>query len=434
MTAPPNLVVRGGTYWKNFALTGIILFSLKVVYLCIFGVSVEPDSFKYIFCVFDFEYPPLYPYFLRLIEIIYPSLELVSILQILIFSCTAALFIIYFSGNRKQAVVFSLLLGLDPISSHFCTDILSEALFIPLLFCFVIAIHSFFKRDKYSIFIVLTIGIIAALLYLTRFAGLLLLFIFLLYSVITPIHRKQLWLTIILAIISFQIVLIPVRIKYKQIVGTYRIPDNSGATLWNNASVLYIGSSAQTNPTTDFEKFLIHSDTSQFNTTNAIKGYQVNSPQFPFRSYIAEKHYTQLNGFIPSNEARITAVKLIKEHPWAYLTKFVVPNFLQFFSEGQHNKATVYGDNFKGKHLVKEYHSINNYPRVEWRILYTLLVLSILLYLLGRRPLISSIILGIFSLYMIILPFTCPLMMRYELILFPLILSSLFMQVLKLQR
>jgi len=414
--------------WKNFLLAFIVIFCLKLIYVSHFGVRVQEDSNNYIFNVFDFEYPPLYPYFLYLSQRISPGLELAIILQSFIFSACAALFVTYFSTNRKNLLLFSVLMGLDPISSFFCTDIMSESLFISILFLCIVLIHAFFRSEKYSFLLVISIGITAGVLSLVRFSGILFIIAFFVIAAITPAHRKKFLLTLLIILVGFQFILLPVRFKYKQVFGTYTISGNSGATLWNNASVLYCNSSVAKNPVTDFEKSLSHYDTSLFNQYNAIKGLQVNSSQSPFRSYVSQQNSNQLGFLQASNEAGNTAIKLIKEHPLKYFTEFVVPNSTQYFTEGQTLTAKAYEDNFTGKHLPRVYSSSVSYPWIEWMALYALLLICIILYVLDKRPLIAQIVLTISCCYMVILPFISPLVIRYELILFPLLLSCLFLQ------
>jgi len=414
--------------WTDILLSLTIIFALKVIYASHFGVRVQEDSNNYVFNVFDFEYPPLYPYFLYLSQRISPGLELAIILQSFIFSACAALFVTYFSTNRKNLLPFSVLMGLDPISSFFCTDIMSESLFISILFLCIVLIHAFFSSNNYSFLLVILIGITAGVLYLVRFSGILLIIAFFVIAVITPAHRKKFLFTLLIIFIGFQLILLPIRLKYKQVFGTYIISGNSGATLWNNASVLYCNSSVAKNPLNDFEKSLSHYDTNLFNQYNAIKGLQVNSPQSPFRSYVSRQNSNQLGFLQASNEAGNTAIKLIKEHPLKYFTEFVIPNFTQYFKEGQTLTAKAYEDNFTGKHLPRVYSSSISYPWIEWIILYALLFTSIILYVLDKRSLIARIIITISCCYMVILPFISPLVIRYELILFPLLLSCLFLQ------
>jgi hypothetical protein len=414
---------------RKLALIWAIIFALKLLYVFLFGLRIEIDSFNYVFNTLSFEYPLLYPSFLHFAHIIYPGLGLIPVLQSFIFACCAAAFIHYVSTNRKQAFLFAILLGLDPVSGFFCTDIMSESLFISILFCWIILIYHFFRNKEYSKIHVFIIGCVGALLYLDRFAGIIFVLAFLVISVIFTIHRKRVLLTILITVIGFQLTLLPVRIKYKEVFGTFRINGFTGAMLWNNASVIYPNSAIQKKPRTSFEKLLSQCDINAFNEYNALKARQLNEPSLPFRLFISKQKYKPQDAPKVSDEAGSAALRLISTQPWQYFRRYVIPNAAQFFFDGEYTvNATAYCRNFGDDYLPEHYRPIVPYTRLEWSAVFISLLFSAWLYLKGRRPLIAGIVILVSCCYLFILPFVCTVAIRLELIIFPITLSALFLQ------
>ena len=416
-------------HWKSLLLSVVIIFVLKFIVFLFFGVTVEIDSYNYAFNALNFEYPPLYPYLLRFAHLIQPQFFVVVILQIFIFSTCGALFTNYFSIGCKQLIWLSVLLGLEPVSGFFCTDIMSEAIFISTLFIWVIVVHNFFSRDKFSYIIAGTIGVLCGVLYLERFAGILFLGIFFILSVFSSEHRKKIILTVLIGVIGFQLTLLPVRLKYNQVFGTYRINGVTGVMWWNNASVLYPGSSAQKNPETDFNKFVSRSDASTFNEYNAVKGRQLNEYKLPYRAFLIEKKITQENAPAISDQAGKMALNIIKENPIHYFTQFVWPNFTQYFFEDDF----IWTKEYKQRFIVK----YSPVEKLNWEITYSpfiysagwfLLIGCSLLYWKGKRSLLGKIILVSSWSYMFMLPFICIMAIRLNLVVMPLLVFLLILQ------
>ncbi len=412
---------------KNLFYAFFIIFSLKLTYLLIFGYTVEIDSYGYVECVLHFEYPPAYPYLLYFLRWIYPNLFFAAVVQTFFFAACAALSINYFFDGKKKLWV-ALLLGIEPVTSLFCGNTMSECLFVSVLMIWIIFVHDYFSGTGKSAGKVFLVGIIGGVLYSIRFSGILFLLFFVALILADKEKRKYFFFGILSLFIAFQITILPVRIKYKLVFNTYFFNGMTGELLWNNASAIYLRSNVRKNPETDFEKFVAQTDTVNFTTEKAITGRQLWRWDFAYRSYINKKNYEFNDVPKASAQAGITALKIICENPLSYFKNYVVPGFFQIFVQQDRVKM----DNFL-PYFRQTYHCTTlraPYYSVFYLVFYfsLLIICSAIFAMKKTKDIFSRIILPLSWLYIISLPFIYS-DIRHYFVLAPLILLTVIFQV-----
>jgi len=412
---------------KKFFYTFLIIFLLKCSYLLIFGQTVEIDSYGYAECTLHFEYPPTYPYFLYFLRSVYASLFFVAIVQVFLFSVCASLFTNYFFAGKKSLLA-AILLGIEPVTSLFCSNIMSECMFISVLMLWIILVYDFFAESKKSFLKVFLIGVLAGILYSVRFAGILFLFFFIVMILANKEKRKYFLSSIVILFISFHLIILPVRIKYKMVFDTYFFNGFTGELLWNNASAIYLQSGVRKNPETDFEKFVAQTDTANFTIEKAITGRQLWEPDLAYRSYMLEKQYGFNDLPKASTEAGNTALKIIRESPFSYFKMYVLPSFFQAFLTAPKMEMQKYAAYFS-----ETYHTASLrtpfYSAFYWIFYFSLLSICTLLYIIKKmKNIFCKTIFQLSWLYIIILPFISIPESRHYLILAPLILFAAILQ------
>jgi len=414
---------------KQFLLVFAIIAGLKFTYLFIFGYAVEEDSYGYLICILHFEYPPAYGYFLYFLRNIYPSLYLVSIVQIILFSLSASVFIKYFLKNQKAGIIFSLILGIDPITSFFCSVVLSECLFIVFLFPWSISVYSYYKDQSNSTYKLLLIGALSGILYSIRFAGILFCVVPFMLSILLIARKTELIKIGLLLFIGFQITILPIRLKYKMTFDTYQFNCFTGTVLWNNASAIYPYSDVRENPESRFEKFLATFDTTNFTQEKSIVAWQKWEADSPYRKYIDEYGYEFEDLPKLSEELKTTALKIIVDRPYLYFSKFVVPNFLKVFLQDKHQDINIYQDYYKDVYHFSAPKTVQ-YNKLVWISYFVLLIVTTMIQFFSRTPnSYCKLIILLCWCYILILPFIAVIAFRHYTILAPFILLSIFLQI-----
>lgn len=397
---------------KSFLASFAIIATLKLVYFLVSGVKVDSDSPLYLTCVFHFDYPWLYPYFLYVARLIHDSLEFIVILQCLGFALAASILLVNVVLNKRHLLFASLFIGIEPVSGYFQTSILSEALFLPLLL-FLLGTLLIKRNWLYQAVIA---GLVASLLYQTRFAGQLFFLLFPLFLMM----QKQLRLG---ALFTFCIVallaLLPIKIRYYQLFGTTQLNAVSGESLWNNASVLIPSQRNTLQAANNFERYVLTFPDSIYSTEMAAHATHVDSLGAPYHLY----RKNALSDFkdLPedANVAAGLAKKLIIADPIGYLSKFVWPNFKRIFLEDdfsiQDNELNTL---LKGKAKLTYW---NHYG--TWVSLLLLLFSTALCWRQRPDPFFITMIL-ISWMYVLCLPFVSPMVVRYYYLLIPVLLFS----------
>lgn len=412
-----------------FVYSFLIVFLLKLGYLFINSYAVEIDSYGYFVCILHFEYPPVYPYFLYILRNIYPDLFFIAFVQVILFSLSSAILLRYLFNKKQFLLVAAIVMGLEPVTSFLCSNMMSECLFLTVLFPWLIVVHRYFQDKTNSKSKIFLIGVLSGVLYSIRFAGLPFLLFFSLLLVIDQLKRKELFLSLLLLFIGFQATILPLRMKYKILFDSYQINAFTGAVLWNNASTIYLSSKLYKNPETNFEKYLVTRDTTNFSPYNALKGRQLWEFNLPYRNYFSEKGYRFQDYPKASKEVMVTAIKIITDHPFLYFKNFVLPNFLQVFLEDEYQDMSAYNNYFQTTFNAFPAKTVV-YHRYYWLFYFALLIISTAIYLLSKnRLLLCKIILNLSWLYVLALPFISILAIRLYFILVPFIVLSLLVQI-----
>lgn len=399
------------TYLPVYQFIGII-FILKTILVLWIGFHYEQDTPRYLLNIRHLYNPPLYSIVLRIITRVYPNLYLTITLQTWIF----ALIITFFSFRQKQnQLLWALFWAIEPFSTFYCSNLMSEWLFIALLF----AAYSEWKIYQLSPnYLQLTLLVfIMFLLYMTRYVGITFFIFFLIFSTIQlTVHKKILPIKhLTYSILLFFIFSIPIRIIHYYTFQTLTISAYDGLNLWNSVSVLYPGSETQKKPQSDFEKFLITFPDSIFSTENALFTNQMWLDTLPANQYANQKGLspTEMNTILKN-----TSYRLIKQEPWIlYLQRFIIPNLLKPFLLKRENIGIqgtyTYLEKFFGKHKIPDF----QYPYEGIVLLFLVILMN---FFLKKTHFLNLYL--IFYWLMIIL--SSAIFMRYLYAILPLALYS----------
>lgn len=332
----------------------IIIFIIKGIGVCWIGFHYEQDTPRYLLNIRHLYNPPLYSLVLRLITKIYANLYAVIIFQTLIFSLIISFF--SFRQNQKHTL-WAIFWALEPFSTFYCSNLMSEWLFIALIFaCYTEwkKIHLYYNYQNLTFFIFCVF-----LLYMTRYVGFTFLIFFLLYETFILIQQKNFNKSkyIIFSLLFFFILSTPIRIIHYFTFNTFAINAYDGLNLWNSVSVLYPNSNVQKNPQNNFEKFLQNYPDSVFSTFNALMTNQMWEDRFPALHYAHKNHLSpsELNSTLKE-----TSYRLLKEESViTYFQKFVIPNVLKPFELKRESigiQVTYqYIQNFFGDHKLPDF-------------------------------------------------------------------------------
>lgn len=181
---------------KNFkgklALFSSITFFLLLAQVFLFAPLYELDTNYFItgFWHWNEAHPPFYNMFWSVCYHIFPSIHFLIIIQIFVFAISVNFFIFEFTKSAKLQFFFSIVFGIEPILSFYEVSILSESIFISLFLLTIAFFKRFLEKKQLSVQIFLLLAF--SLLLLTRFIGILLLPIMLLYS-FKELEKKLFW-------------------------------------------------------------------------------------------------------------------------------------------------------------------------------------------------------------------------------------------------
>ncbi len=390
-----------------------IVLCLKVILVLIIGFHYEQDTPRYLLNIRHLYNPPLYSIILRLITTIYANLYFVIIAQTVIFS----LIITYFSMKiNKNYMLWALFWALEPFSTFYCSDLMSEWLFIALLFACYSKYHNFYSNPNYINTVNLALGIFA--LFMTRYVGFTFLIFFVLNDLFKNIYYRnfqRLRFTFFL-IIFFLICTIPIRVVNYFTFKTWAVNAYDGLNLWNSVSVLYPHSNIRIQPITDFEKFLTTFPDSVFSTQNALMTQQMWNDNLPALTYAQQKNLSPIE---MNTILKKISYQLLIQEPWIdYLQKFVLPNFMKPFLIKEETigiqHTYFYLQAFFGKHHLPNF----NY---QYEVIIALYLILITNFLLQKNHFMNNYLLF----YVISIIFTSAFFMRYGYVIMPLALMSL---------
>lgn len=394
----------------------LFLCLVKILIVCCIGYHYEFDSPRYLWSVRSFMSPPLYPIFLKITTTIVPSLYFVIICQ------TIAFCIIIFSAafllQQHKNLAFYLFWAIEPISAFYCSNLMTEWLFLSLVFFTLALISNTLKRLNGWHICSWAMGICAC--YLTRWIGISLLILAILLLLID--RSKSLKYRILhcfLLFLFFNLALLPLRLDYKRVLGTYQLNAYSGINLWNSVSVLYPDAPMRKQPQTSFQVYLQSFQDSVFATQNALLTHHMWNDSFPALKYA---NLYQLDPLKLQDTLQKNSYQLIfQTNPLNFITRFVIPNFMKPFVIGNENYVPEvtrpYIFKYFGEHQTKP---IYYYSFVTW---IAAIGLAIGLFI---RP--NSLILQWVLLYWLMIGISSAFFLRYIYVVSPLI----FYEIMKL--
>lgn len=413
--------------WVNFLWLFLFIALLKVTYVLLRGMSVQPDSYNYLVCIMNFDYPPVYPLFLRSVLSISNELMWVGVVQGTVFALAASLFLVMVCRHRKGAFILAGILAIDPVSGFYCASIMSEALFIPLLMVWMAMLYQLIKNQ--SVGGILLLGMLTGLMYCTRYAGILLVPFPVLFLLISKERRKRSVMMLVLLVAGFQLTILPMRLKYKQVFDTYQFNGFTGLNIWNSASVLWPTSDYQNDPQNEFEEFLAANEF-PYTVKLAVDARQISDPELTHLSYVRATDRDFYDKPITNRELGETGRRLIMEQPFTYIGSFVIGNYAKPLIGSEHhveaNNLAYYEDEF-GFDASGGTH----YSHYGWWLCLLVLITASLVYFTEKRSSLAGLMVVFCWYYILVIPPLAAVSLRYLYMLAPFILLSISYPLLK---
>jgi hypothetical protein len=415
----------------------LILLAGKVGFVLLRGVSYEMDSVTYLFYHVPFHHPPLYSLLLWLLQSLTHNVHVYVGVPLVLFCLVAGLSLSSWFKSTRARYLAACVVALDPITGFFCSNLMSECLFVSLLLPWTATVTYYLeeREDRRSYGILLLAALLGAALYATRLAAILFPPFFVVMLVWRTRTLRAVLLPALVYVLAFQAFLLPVKLLYYVRYDTFSVTAFTGTNLWNNASPLYPDSSIRTDPTTEFERFLATRDTEEFTTSNALTGWPIEAPESGYTQYLEMGRFRprELTAF--ERELAGTAKRLILEKPVGYLTRFVMPNLVkplhidEMVPISPEVAATM--ERVFGYSMVREV----RYSSRIWSLYFALLCAATIGLALRRfrcRPAAVPIALSWY--YLLALPVVVAITPRYMLTLAPLILVGLLLALLPAER
>ena len=408
----------------------LILLAGKALFVLFSGVSYEMDSATYLFYKVPYHHPPLYSLLLWLLQTLTRSVHVYVGVQLIIFCLLAGLSLSSWFRSTRARYVAACILALDPITGFFCSNLMSECLFMAFLLPWAATVTFYLEEraERRSYAILLLAAFLCAALYATRLAAILFPPFFIVMLLWRTRRLKAVLLPAIVFILAFQAFLVPVKLPYLVHYDTFAVTGFTGTNLWLNSCPLYPDSSIRANPTTEFERFLATRDTYEFTTANALIGVPIEAPDAAYTEFLEMKRYRPKELITFERELAGTAKRLILERPFAYLTRFALPSMIKPFYIDEvvpiSKEVETRMERAFGHSLVKEVH----YSSRTWSLYFTLLCIATIIHAMHRfrrRPATLPIALSWY--YLLALPVLAAITPRYMLVLAPLILVSLLL-------
>lgn len=326
--------------WRYWSVVALLILVVKGCFALVHGLQLFPDSYNYLVCIVHSDYPAGYPLFLNIVQSISESPAFLILLQTAIFAASTAFLLRCLQLSVRWTWIVAIVLALEPTSTLFCSSVMSEALFVPLLLMWSGAVLQQLKTAQFKWLIVA--AVLAGLMYSMRFAAVI--------PAIVPIivwlgrkqNRKQALKWIPIYVLVFQVVLLPFRWQSQKTFDTWQLNGLAGVNLWNNTSVLYDGASMQQQPETAFERHLAAQSDWKFSIDNALHTRQIWDTASPYRTFIEQQGFGFNDAFKASSQAGDVGWKLLLESPTGYFTDFVIPNLAHAFSTDIHLTNETY--------------------------------------------------------------------------------------------
>jgi 4-amino-4-deoxy-L-arabinose transferase-like glycosyltransferase len=311
-------------WWRLF----LIILCWKGTALFVMGVSYEMDSATYLQYALPYHHPPLYAWFLQALEKAMPAVHLIALAQTTIFSLAAALALCHFFRDPLTRYAMALLLAIEPTSTFFCTNLMSEALFSALLLLWLVFLSEYLRQEnRWAQWWMLgLLGMVTAALYATRLAAIFLLPFFVLALFAWSRNLRRLLLHSLALVLFIELLLVPVKLTYLQHYSSYSFAMFSGTNLWNSASVLFPESARRERPETEFERFMSKRNLELLTTESALVGGPLDHPGCGYRAFTEGRRFSWEQSKAFEKSLARTGVALILENPTGYWRLFVWPN------------------------------------------------------------------------------------------------------------
>ncbi|MDH3786624.1 MAG: hypothetical protein OEV00_15030, partial [Acidobacteriota bacterium] len=231
-------------------LGGIILIG-KLAWLVWRGPAYEMDTATYLGQSLTFHHPPIYGWLLRWLEGIWPQAYFVAAVQAVVMAAGLALACAHFGRSPRETRILAILFAIDPITSFFSANLMSEALFIPGTLLWLCLVHQYLREERTDNrrTLVLLIGVWLAAIYSVRLAAIIFPGFFALASLWAP-GPKRILRAVLHTIVIFlvlQVMILPMKYAYWKEYKVFGMGNFAGVNLWNSVSVLYPDSSIRDN-------------------------------------------------------------------------------------------------------------------------------------------------------------------------------------------
>lgn len=411
---------------RRFWLAFVILFAAKAIYLFWKGPSFEPDSWGYVTGTDLFEQPPLYIGFLALLNGIWTNITFVCLVQIVLFALAASWLLCAAIYTLSIFYGAAVLVALEPYGSYFSVTLMSESVFLSLLFA-ILAVGAHHLKHPGDIATILLLGIMMALLYLTRYIGNLMPPAFLLFAFLHHRTRRHAIRTAIVLFIAYQAALLPVRIGYKIAFDTYRLDGLPGTVMWSHLSFFYPDSRVRREPLTEFEAFAAARDSDEYSLQNTFRGYQICYEESTLLQYVAERGLTKRGLTELSDSLARTSSRILREFPVRFVIDLAIPNLVRPLREDM--LVVDYDVEHQGvkRFMIDTYGHLDVdriiYRHRYWLVAVSLFVVTLVMQGLLRGPLTLNATFII--VYILLAPAMAVVCLRFMVVLTPLILVNL---------
>lgn len=408
---------------KHFLKFFAFIVIIKILFLLFLGPLYENDSPRYFLNVRSLIFPPLYPFLLRIFHSLFtPNLYLTLVYQTIIFAFLSLSGLYLYESKQLKRTYFAIFIAFEPFSTFYCRNLMTEILFLGLMILYLGLIVAWnenriiLNRKLLHLFI---IGFAIACLVLTKALGILFLPLTALIFIFNKESLKNKIFDFLKVYGIYFLLLLPIKINYFYTYNQFTINAFDGFNLWNNASVLYPNSKYSSNPETEFEKWLQKFPKETFKLENALITNHIWEDSFPANSF---KVRNSLEIIEINNILKETALKLMKEQPWQYFTKFVIPNFVKPLSRDEILPLKV------TQPFIQEYFQYSDlasitYYSIYWKLFLFLYLFLWVYFILNYKSLMNLMPFHFLILsYLIGTSFMGAFFLRYLYLIFPLIL------------
>jgi 4-amino-4-deoxy-L-arabinose transferase-like glycosyltransferase len=427
-----------------FALPNQAWWQLSLIILCwkgtallIMGVSYEMDSATYLQYTLPYHHPPLYAWFLQTLEKALPAVNLIALAQTTIFSLAAALALCHFFRDRLPRYAMALLLAVEPTSTFFCGNLMSEALFSAFLLLWLAVLSEYLRQENRwaQWWMLALLGMLSAALYATRLAAIFLLPFFALALFAWSRNLRRLLLHSLALVVFMELLLVPVKLTYLQHYRSYSFAMFTGTNLWNSASVLYPESVRRAKPETEFERFMSKRNLDLLTTESALVGGPLDHPACGYRAFTEGRRFSWEQSKAFEESLARTGVAMILENPAGYWRLFVWPNLKKPVTTNEEVHILPWVADLMRERFGYNQSENVKYNRAWWQAYSALTALLLLLCAKGRfRVGMVGLIVALVWYYWLAHGLGTAISLRYLLVLAPPILVASGLQAQRLWR